>query len=242
MAAQPPQFSMGKSLPGFGPIGPWVVTLDEVADPNDLELGCEINGETVQLCRTSQLIFSVAALIANLSASLPLLPGDVIFTGTPSGVGLGRTPPRWLADGDILTSHIEGHRRDAAPLRRRPAAHRLALLPRKVADDGPAPTHLHHHGRAERRGDRRLLRGVRPRPRRATAGSPPVTAAASCASCPPPTRRLVDLHVGVDDPDDLARAAGNLQRLGIASSAAPAGSARWKRRPAPALTWRSPPA
>lgn len=108
MAAQPPQFSMGKSLPGFGPIGPWLVTLDEVTDPDDLELGCEINGESVQLSRTSNLIFSVAALVANLSASTPLLPGDVIFTGTPSGVGLGRSPQRWLADGDVLTSHIEG--------------------------------------------------------------------------------------------------------------------------------------
>jgi len=107
LAATPPQFSMGKSLPGFGPIGPWLVTLDEVADPNDLELGCEVNGEVVQLSRTSQLIFSVPALIENLSASTPLLPGDVIFTGTPSGVGLGRTPQRWLADGDTLTSHIE---------------------------------------------------------------------------------------------------------------------------------------
>jgi len=122
MASTPPQFSMGKSLPGFGPVGPWLVTLDEFADPNDLALGCEINGETVQSARTSQLIFSVPALIANLSASLPLLPGDVIFTGTPSGVGLGRTPPRWLADGDILTTHIEGigemrHRFVAGPPR-----------------------------------------------------------------------------------------------------------------------------
>ena len=108
VAAQPPQFSMGKSLPGFGPIGPWLVTLDEVADPNDLELGCEVNGESVQLSRTSQLIFSVPARIENLSASVPLLPGDVIFTGTPSGVGLGRKPPRYLADGDVLTTHIEG--------------------------------------------------------------------------------------------------------------------------------------
>jgi 2,4-didehydro-3-deoxy-L-rhamnonate hydrolase len=122
LAATPPQFSMGKSLPGFGPVGPWLVTLDEFADPNDLELGCEINGEPVQAARTSQLIFSVPALIADLSASLPLLPGDVIFTGTPSGVGLGRTPPRWLADGDVLTSHIEGiggmrHRFVAGPPR-----------------------------------------------------------------------------------------------------------------------------
>jgi 2,4-didehydro-3-deoxy-L-rhamnonate hydrolase len=107
LASTPPQFSMGKSLPGYGPIGPWLVTLDDIADPNDLELGCEVNGEVMQLSRTSQLIFSVPALIANLSASVPLLPGDVIFTGTPSGVGLGRTPQRWLAHGDVLTSHIE---------------------------------------------------------------------------------------------------------------------------------------
>ncbi|WP_020389748.1 fumarylacetoacetate hydrolase family protein [Kribbella catacumbae] len=108
MAATPPQFSMGKSLPRFGPIGPWLVTLDEFADPDDLELGCEINGEPVQRSRTGELIFSVSALVANLSASTPLLPGDVIFTGTPSGVGLGRDSQRWLGDGDVLTSHIEG--------------------------------------------------------------------------------------------------------------------------------------
>jgi 2,4-didehydro-3-deoxy-L-rhamnonate hydrolase len=107
-AVTPPQFSMGKSLPRFGPIGPWLVTLDEIADPNDLELGCEINGEAVQHSRTSKLIFSVPAIIEKLSASLPLLPGDVIFTGTPSGVGFGQTPQRWLADGDVLTSHVEG--------------------------------------------------------------------------------------------------------------------------------------
>jgi 2,4-diketo-3-deoxy-L-fuconate hydrolase len=120
LAATPPQFSMGKSRPGFGPVGPWLVTLDDIADPGDLALGCEINGESVQSSRTSQLIFSVPALVANLSASVTLLPGDVIFTGTPSGVGLGRNPQRWLGDGDVLTSHIEGigemrHRFVAAP-------------------------------------------------------------------------------------------------------------------------------
>jgi 2,4-didehydro-3-deoxy-L-rhamnonate hydrolase len=108
MAATPPQFSLGKSLPDFGPVGPYVVTLDEFDDPNDLELGCAIDGEQVQLSRTSNLIFSVPALVSKLSASLPLLPGDIIFTGTPSGVGLGRTPPRWLQPGEELVSHIEG--------------------------------------------------------------------------------------------------------------------------------------
>ena len=91
LAATPPQFSLGKSLPGFGPVGPWLVTLDEFADPGDLALGCEINGEPVQSSRTSQLIFDVPALVANLSAILPLLPGDLIFTGTPAGVGSAGT-------------------------------------------------------------------------------------------------------------------------------------------------------
>lgn len=108
MAATPPQFSLAKSLPGFGPVGPWLVTLDELADPNDLELGCAIDGEQVQSSRTSELIYSVPQLVARLSASLPLLPGDVIFTGTPSGVGMGRNPQRWLQPGELLTSSIEG--------------------------------------------------------------------------------------------------------------------------------------
>ncbi|GAA2011543.1 fumarylacetoacetate hydrolase family protein [Catenulispora yoronensis] len=107
-AATPPQFSLAKSLPGFGPVGPWLVTLDEFDDPNDLELGCAIDGEQVQLGRTSGLIFSVPALVSKLSASIPLLPGDLIFTGTPSGVGLGREPQRWLRDGEELVSRIEG--------------------------------------------------------------------------------------------------------------------------------------
>lgn len=108
MAATPPQFSLGKSLPGFGPIGPWLVTLDELADPNDLALGCSIDGEQVQSGRTGELIYSVPALVSKLSASMPLLPGDVIFTGTPSGVGLGRTPQRFLKPGEELVSTIEG--------------------------------------------------------------------------------------------------------------------------------------
>jgi len=108
MAATPPQFSMGKSYPGFGPVGPWLVTPDEFANPGDLELGCLINGEQMQKGRTSQLTFGVPELIEQLSAITPLLPGDLIFTGTPSGVGLGRTPQRWLQPGDVLTSYIEG--------------------------------------------------------------------------------------------------------------------------------------
>ncbi|WP_331766544.1 fumarylacetoacetate hydrolase family protein [Embleya sp. NBC_00896] len=108
LAGPAPQFSLGKSFPGFAPIGPWLVTPDEFENPDDLELRCAINGEQVQKGRTRDLIFSVPALIAGLSAVLPLLPGDVIFTGTPAGVGLGRNPQRWLAEGDELVSTIEG--------------------------------------------------------------------------------------------------------------------------------------
>ena len=108
MAATPPQFSLGKSYPGFGPVGPWLVTPDEFDDPNDLELGCSINGEQLQVGHTRELIFGVPDLIEQLSRVTPLLPGDLIFTGTPQGVGMGRNPPRWLAPGDVLTSYIEG--------------------------------------------------------------------------------------------------------------------------------------
>ena len=107
MASNPPQFSLGKSYPGFGPVGPWLVTPDEFSNPDDLELGCAINGVQVQKARTRDMIFSASELIEQLSAVTPLLPGDVVFTGTPSGVGLGRTPQRWLAPGDVLTSYIE---------------------------------------------------------------------------------------------------------------------------------------
>ncbi|MFD4603081.1 fumarylacetoacetate hydrolase family protein [Streptomyces sp. NPDC058464] len=103
-----PQFGLGKSYPGFTPMGPYLVTPDALADSDDLELSCSINGEEVQKGRTRDLIFSVPALVSRLSAILPLLPGDVIFTGTPAGVGLGRTPQRWLSDGDVLVSYIEG--------------------------------------------------------------------------------------------------------------------------------------
>jgi 2,4-didehydro-3-deoxy-L-rhamnonate hydrolase len=102
------QFSLGKSRRGYGPMGPWLVTPDEVPDPDDLELGCRVDGEIVQQARTSDLIFGVAQLVAELSSVLPLLPGDVIFTGTPAGVGMARKPPRALHPGQILESWIEG--------------------------------------------------------------------------------------------------------------------------------------
>ncbi|MGV9734044.1 fumarylacetoacetate hydrolase family protein [Rhodococcus aetherivorans] len=103
-----PQFSLGKSFPGFSPTGPWLVTPDELDRRDDLGIGCSINGQVMQNGRTDDLIFSVPAIVAKLSAILPLLPGDLIFTGTPSGVGGARKPPVFLRDGDILETWVEG--------------------------------------------------------------------------------------------------------------------------------------
>jgi 2,4-diketo-3-deoxy-L-fuconate hydrolase len=107
-APTPPQFNLGKSRPGYGPIGPYVVTTDALANRDDLAVTCELNGERVQEGRTNQLIFSVSSLVSYLSGVVRLLPGDLIFTGTPSGVGMSRTPPVYLKPGDVLTTTIEG--------------------------------------------------------------------------------------------------------------------------------------
>jgi 2-keto-4-pentenoate hydratase/2-oxohepta-3-ene-1,7-dioic acid hydratase in catechol pathway len=103
-----PQTGLGKSFPGFSPSGPWLVTLDEFTDPGDLELGCTVNGQEMQKARTSDLVFSVPALVAELSAIVTLEPGDVIYTGTPGGVGAVRKPPVYLAAGDELVTTVEG--------------------------------------------------------------------------------------------------------------------------------------
>jgi 2,4-didehydro-3-deoxy-L-rhamnonate hydrolase len=102
------QFSLGKSRRGYGPMGPWLVTPEEVPNHDDLALGCSVDGDTVQNARTSDLIFSVPQLVAELSAVCPLLPGDVIFTGTPAGVGITSQPPRFLHPGSTLVTWIEG--------------------------------------------------------------------------------------------------------------------------------------
>lgn len=107
-ATKPPQFSIGKSYPTFGPTGPALVTADELASPDDLELGCRINGEDVQRARTSLMIFTVPRLVAYISGICPLLPGDLVFTGTPAGVGSTRSPRRYLQPGDVIESYVDG--------------------------------------------------------------------------------------------------------------------------------------
>jgi 2-keto-4-pentenoate hydratase/2-oxohepta-3-ene-1,7-dioic acid hydratase in catechol pathway len=107
LAGPVPQFSLGKSFPGFGPFGPAIVTPDELADPDDLELACFLDDEVLQKGRTRDMVFSVPELVARLSAVCPLLPGDLIFTGTPPGVGMARRPPRFLTAGTTLVSTVE---------------------------------------------------------------------------------------------------------------------------------------
>jgi 2-keto-4-pentenoate hydratase/2-oxohepta-3-ene-1,7-dioic acid hydratase in catechol pathway len=108
MQGSPPQFSLGKSFPGFGPTGPWLVTPDALPARDDLAIACSVNGERMQADRTSSMIFSVPETVARLSAICPLLPGDLIFTGTPAGVGNRMDPQRYLRPGDELVSTIDG--------------------------------------------------------------------------------------------------------------------------------------
>lgn len=108
LAGPAPQFSLGKSFAGFAPTGPWLVTPDAVPDRDDLELGCALDGEIVQRGRTADLIFPVAELLSTLSQTITLHPGDLIFTGTPAGVGQGREPQRFIEPGQRLRSWIEG--------------------------------------------------------------------------------------------------------------------------------------
>ena len=105
---KPPQFSLGKSATAFGPIGPALVSLDEFADPDALVLRCWVAGEQMQESTTTNLIFSVPELIEYISSYCVLRPGDLIFTGTPGGVGSVRDPRRYLAAGETIESEIEG--------------------------------------------------------------------------------------------------------------------------------------
>jgi 2-keto-4-pentenoate hydratase/2-oxohepta-3-ene-1,7-dioic acid hydratase in catechol pathway len=102
------QFSMGKSFATFGPFGPTIVTIDELENPDDLDLSCRINRDEVQRTSTTDLIFTIPELIAYLSSIVTIYAGDVIFTGTPSGVGGARDPEWYLKPGDVIESQING--------------------------------------------------------------------------------------------------------------------------------------
>ena len=101
------QWTKGKSCPTFGPLGPWLVTADEIPDPQNLSLWLDVNGERMQSGSTATMIFGVRALVAHISPFMILEPGDVIATGTPPGVGAGRKPPRFLKDGDTLSLGVD---------------------------------------------------------------------------------------------------------------------------------------
>lgn len=102
------QFFLGKSLDGGCPIGPWIITADEIPDPQNLDLACRVNGMTKQASNTRHMIFNIAETIATLSRGMTLEPGDLIATGTPSGVGFVRQPPEFLHPGDVVECEVEG--------------------------------------------------------------------------------------------------------------------------------------
>lgn len=106
---QSSQWDKGKGCDTFGPIGPWLVTTDEITDPQNREVWLRVNGETRQSSNTREMIFSCARLVSYVSHYMTLLPGDVITTGTPAGVAMGMKPaPAWLVPGDVVTLGIEG--------------------------------------------------------------------------------------------------------------------------------------
>jgi 2-keto-4-pentenoate hydratase/2-oxohepta-3-ene-1,7-dioic acid hydratase in catechol pathway len=104
------QFMLGKTCDGFAPLGPWLVSADEVRDPQDLALTCKVNGELRQSSRTSDMVFGCAALLSFASRHMTLEPGDLLFTGTPGGVILGRPEKdrAWLKPGDVVSTEVEG--------------------------------------------------------------------------------------------------------------------------------------
>lgn len=102
------QWTKGKSADNYGQIGPWLVTRDEVADPQNLDMWLTVNGETMQNGSTRTMVYGVAYLVSYLSRFMTLHPGDVISTGTPPGVGMGQTPPRYLRPGDVVELGIKG--------------------------------------------------------------------------------------------------------------------------------------
>ena len=112
------QFARGKSFDGFCPLGPWIVTRDEIPNPNALGLRTVLNGQVMQDHTTADMIFDVPALIESLSSTMTLRPGSVILTGTPQGVGFARKPPVWMKDGDTVAVEIDKIGRLENPVRR----------------------------------------------------------------------------------------------------------------------------
>ena len=108
MKGSPAQFSLGKSWRNFAPVGPWLTTADEVPQPNNLAIRCDISGTRFQDSTTEDMVFTVAEIISYLSGVVTLYPGDLIFTGSPVGVGQGQHPQRFLSPGDTITTAIEG--------------------------------------------------------------------------------------------------------------------------------------
>jgi 2,4-diketo-3-deoxy-L-fuconate hydrolase len=102
------QWDKGKGCDTFGPLGPWLVTKDEIPNPQKLAMWLDVNGQRMQTGNTKTMIFSVAKIVSHLSEYMTLMPGDVIITGTPPGVGLGMKPQRFLKAGDVMTLGIEG--------------------------------------------------------------------------------------------------------------------------------------
>jgi 2-keto-4-pentenoate hydratase/2-oxohepta-3-ene-1,7-dioic acid hydratase in catechol pathway len=115
--------TLGKSFDTHGPIGPWIVTSDEIGDPHALGLRTLVNGELRQRARTSELVFNCFDLVATLSAVCTLEPGDIISTGTPAGVGGASRPPRFLVPGDVVRIEIDG----------------IGHIENPVIDEPPAP-------------------------------------------------------------------------------------------------------
>ncbi|MFC5471514.1 fumarylacetoacetate hydrolase family protein [Cohnella suwonensis] len=103
-----PQWTRGKAIDGFAPLGPWIVTADEIENPGNLSISLKLNGETMQNSNTKELIYDIPYLVSFLSNTITLQPGDIISTGTPPGVGMGQRPQVWLKPGDVVEATVEG--------------------------------------------------------------------------------------------------------------------------------------
>ena len=146
------QWTKGKSADHFGPTGPWLVTRDEVADPQKLPMWLKVNGQTRQDGSTATMVYGVKFLVAYLSQFMSLNPGDIVSTGTPPGVGMGMKPPTYLKAGDVIELGIEGLGAAAPGLHRRPGlAAMLPLLDTHQHLDLPRPPRLRLDGRRCRR-------------------------------------------------------------------------------------------